>query len=323
MDAAQVLKATKALLKHVKSTTKPTNDLLSGGADEQVVFLTMTTKKFITDTRRLQPSRIVLPHPYTAPDATVCLFSKDPQRTYKDMVEAAGLQARVTRVVGIAKLKGKHKSFEARRALLHAHDLFVVDDRVARLLPPLLGKTFYGAKKNPIPISVPVAKEGGDAAAEAKALREELDKALRSTHVLLAPGTTTSVKVALVGQSAEAVQENVLAVAAQLVEKFVPGKWAGVRSMHVKTADSVALPIWQADAVFDPAVDKLATEEDVHRQQEGKAQKRKRVAGIEVLAVEEVKSGGEKKVKTAAASAGKQMGDKAKPATKSTKSIKA
>ena len=53
----------------------------------------------------------------------------------------------VSRVVGITKLKGKFKPFEARRLLLKENDLFLADDRVIPLLPPLLGKAFFNAKK--------------------------------------------------------------------------------------------------------------------------------------------------------------------------------
>jgi len=78
--------------------------------------------------------------------STVCLITKDPQREYKDLLEEAGVRF-VNRVVGIEKLKGKFKSFEARRALLHENALFLADDRVIPLLPRLLGKIFFTAKK--------------------------------------------------------------------------------------------------------------------------------------------------------------------------------
>jgi ribosome biogenesis protein UTP30 len=53
----------------------------------------------------------------------------------------------VSRVVGVEKLKGKFKPFEARRMLLRENGLFLADERVVPLLPKLLGKEFFKAKK--------------------------------------------------------------------------------------------------------------------------------------------------------------------------------
>lgn len=53
----------------------------------------------------------------------------------------------ISRVVGVTKLKGKFKPFEARRLLLKENDLFLADERVIPLLPGLLGKKFFEAKK--------------------------------------------------------------------------------------------------------------------------------------------------------------------------------
>ena len=49
--------------------------------------------------------------------------------------------------MGVDKLKGKFRPFEARRQLLQDHDLFLADDRVVPMLPKLLGKIFFNAKK--------------------------------------------------------------------------------------------------------------------------------------------------------------------------------
>jgi ribosome biogenesis protein UTP30 len=78
--------------------------------------------------------------------SAVCLITKDPQREYKALLEEAGVKF-ISRVVGIEKLKGKFKPFEARRALLRENALFLADERVIPLLPRLLGKIFFTAKK--------------------------------------------------------------------------------------------------------------------------------------------------------------------------------
>ena len=86
-------------------------------------------------------------HPIVDPRvSSVCLITKDPQREYKDLLESHGIRF-INRVVGIEKLKGKFKPFEARRLLLKGNDLFLADERVVPLLPGLLGKKFFEAKK--------------------------------------------------------------------------------------------------------------------------------------------------------------------------------
>ena len=86
-------------------------------------------------------------HPLVDPrTAGVCLITKDPQREYKDLLEANGVRF-ISRVVGIEKLKGKFKPFQARRLLLKENGLFLADERVIPLLPKLLGKKFFDARK--------------------------------------------------------------------------------------------------------------------------------------------------------------------------------
>jgi ribosome biogenesis protein UTP30 len=78
--------------------------------------------------------------------ASICLITKDPQREYKDLLESKKIDF-ISRVVGIEKLKGKFKPFEARRMLLRENEMFLADDRVVPLLPVLLGKKWFQAKK--------------------------------------------------------------------------------------------------------------------------------------------------------------------------------
>lgn len=89
-----------------------------------------------------------LAHPIIDPRKTsICLIVKDPQREYKDLLEKENIKF-VGRVVGVSKLKGKFRGFEERRQLLAAHGLFLVDDRVAALMPKLLGSMWFKTKKS-------------------------------------------------------------------------------------------------------------------------------------------------------------------------------
>ena len=73
-NQTQTLKASKALLSHIqktaveKSSKAATKNLLDDDEDadstgETPVWLTLTTKRHISDKSRLQPGKIPLPHP--------------------------------------------------------------------------------------------------------------------------------------------------------------------------------------------------------------------------------------------------------------------
>ena len=86
-------------------------------------------------------------HPLVDPrTSSVCLLTKDPQREYKDLLETHNIKF-ISRVVGVEKLKGKFKAYEARRMLLKENGLFLADDRITPLLPKLLGSKWFEAKK--------------------------------------------------------------------------------------------------------------------------------------------------------------------------------
>lgn len=283
----QVLKASGALLKHMQAAEKTKagsavkkslieDDEEASSLNETPIWLTLTTKKHITDAKRLKPAKIALPHPInTSETSTICLITADPQRTYKDIVASPAfpteLSSRITRVVGIEKIKSKYNQYEAQRQLLAENDIFLADDRIITLLPKALGKTFYKTTaKRPIPVSLQAdaprtdgkriarAKgEGAPKAKEPKAMAAEIQKALNCALVHLSPSTNTSVRVGLAGMKPEQIAENVEAVAKALIEKHVPKQWRGVRGLHIKGPESAALPIWLADELWTDETDVL------------------------------------------------------------------
>ena len=307
----QLLKASKALLKHISSSEKETSKksgkkslIADSEGDDNTstpIWLTLTTKKHITDTKRLKPAKISIPHPLnTSETTTICLITADPQRTYKDIIASPAfpseLSARITKVVGIQKIKAKWTQYEAQRKLFAEHDIFLADDRIITLLPKLLGKTFYkSTAKRPIPVSIQapapktdgkrIARAKGDdprGAAQPKAIAVEIEKAIQGALVHLSPSTSTAVRVGYANWEPEKVAANVEAVATALIEKFVPKKWRGVRGIHVKGPETAALPIWLADELWADEGDVL-NEEEAKTIEEKKAivgKKRKSLADV-------------------------------------------
>lgn len=102
------------------------------------------------------------------------------------------------------------------------------------LMPGLLGKHFYQKKKLPVPVDL-----------THKNWKEQIERARASALVYLRSGTCCVVKVARLSLGKKEIAENVVAAINGVVE-IVPRKWDGVRSLHLRLMESVALPVYQA-----------------------------------------------------------------------------
>ncbi|KAK8846555.1 hypothetical protein IAR55_005641 [Kwoniella newhampshirensis] len=230
----QAKKAVDALLAHhVKESAKKEEEELL--PREEHVWLVVNTKHGSTR-KSLKPVKIQLPHPPLPPPPTtsVCLLVKSPQREYKDLLATANIKF-ISRVVGVEKLKGKFKPFEARRQLLRDHEMFLCDERIVPLMPGLLGKMFFEAKKQPIPVNL-----------NRKDLKAELGRAISSTYFHPTTGTSSSIRISTPSSSnpSETLQ-NLLASIPSVVAQ-IQGEWENVLSIGIKTSTSVMLPIWSS-----------------------------------------------------------------------------
>lgn len=169
----------------------------------------------------------------------MCLFVKDPQRTYKDLLPTLGVSC-VDRIVGVSKLKGKFAPYEARRNLLDSHDVFLADERVSALMPSLLGSKWL-AKKSKVPLPVNVTRT--------RHIKAELEKAVGATHFTPATrGSCVSVPVgSLAHYSPEEIIENMEVVIPRVVAKLPYDGWANVQNIEIKLPKSASLPIWNCD----------------------------------------------------------------------------
>ena len=113
----------------------------------------------------------------------------------------------------------------------HLLTIFLLMEFIS-LLPKLIGKKFFEAKK--IPVVVDLTKED---------LKTELETAITSTYLHLTSGPCSSVKIGLAGQGPSALTENASQIIKQVIEK-IPGGWDNIKVIHVKTPDSLALPVY-------------------------------------------------------------------------------
>ncbi|KAJ7049458.1 ribosomal protein L1p/L10e family-domain-containing protein [Mycena amicta] len=259
--------AVDALHKHFgkHETAREETDLLP--VKEQHVWLNVTVKK-ITSAHRFKPVKIPIVHPIVDPRVeAVCLITKDPQRKYKDLLEENGIKF-ISRVVGIEKLKGKFKPFEARRQLLKQNGLFLADERVVPLLPKLLGVKWFEAKKQPIPVCL-----------TRKDLKGELERAISSTYMNQNQGTCTAIKIAKLPTHTAAQTMANLAAALPAAVNGIKGGWDNVQSLILKTNSSAGLPIWSCDLGEGRwAGMEVELKEDVEEEESSAVKGKKRVA---------------------------------------------
>ena len=318
------------MLKHIKSKTAenelaaPTKNLLAGDddgsdaePDDEALWLILTTKKHVVDKKRLSPGKIAVPHPFNNPSSTICLISADPQRATKDTIAdpsfPSELGSRITRVIGYSKLLAKYKSFESRRQLLSEHDVFLADDRIITRLPQALGKIFYKGSKKPIPISIAkiekkdgkkVKKPAGQKkskddpsgpVASPQVVAKEVERALNSALIALAPAGTAAVKIGRSGFLPQQVAENVEAVVKGLVDRWVTKGWRNIKALHIKGATTMALPIWLADELWQDEEDVVEEGQAAKAIEAGKSssKKRKAIADAPVQVLKKRKSGGD------------------------------
>ena len=256
VDAAQVRKAVAALVKHhkVELGKKGTKDLLGG--DDAVVQVVLAFAK-VPRAPVKKPFRLTVPHPVASLDESeVCLFVKDPASEAKTLLEAQGIK--VSQVLSVSKLKSHYSTYELRRKLLASYDGFLADKRVLDMLGRLLGKGFFAAKRQPLPVSLTVKGKG--------ALRKEMETALQSALLYYGQGPCSVVRAGHTGQTADELVANVSAVVSGAAGA-VPGGWSNIRSINIKLPQSVSLPVFEAPL----HVDEERVQQRKRRRDEGEA----------------------------------------------------
>ena len=238
LSQEQVAKAVGALCNHLEG--RKANDLLADGGGEPIhlqIALGKMPKGRPTGLtpKKHKPTILDVPHPArTLGECDVCLFTKDPQREYKDKLAAQKVER--VKVIGISKLKKKYVEYEAKRNLCGDHDVFLSDARVVTMLPKLIGKTFFKKSKQPSVVDL-----------ERKNLRESLRVAVEGTRFLAPSGTLVSINAGLAQQPQEHLVANIMSIAKQAVPKLENG-WNNVAALYLKSTDTVALPIYQKPA---------------------------------------------------------------------------
>ncbi|KAL3822466.1 hypothetical protein ACHAXA_006894 [Cyclostephanos tholiformis] len=262
VDGELTSRALKALLKHHESpsssasTDDAGNDgrrkeqLLGNDIDVQVQFSLVR----VPGNAGPKPIRIDIPHPlvnvvsssnsssrgnddYDASlrDVDACIIVKDVSKPWvQEMITRFPSQLGcIKKVLTLSSLRIKHKTYEQRRLLLDRYDVFFADDRILPMLTKALGTKFFNKKKQPLPVKL----------SRHEALPYAIRKCLSSTYMYLSSGTCLTVKVGNTSMMSGKLLDNISSVCS-LVPNKVPRKWNNIKSICIKTTNSLALPIY-------------------------------------------------------------------------------
>jgi ribosome biogenesis protein UTP30 len=255
VDEPLVNKAVAALLKHHADKSADSKALLGTDAAIQVqIGLEIAPVR-----PSPKPMRIMIPNPILKVDdksddtgleePEVCLIVKEESKAWvQEMIaQFPDHMGCIKKVLGLQSLRTKHAQFKQRRELLHKYTIFMADDRILPMLTKALGKDFMKAKKQPIPIAL-TRKE---------ALPFAILKALSATFMTLSEGTCVNIRAGNTGMPANKLAANIVAITENAIDKL-PRKWANVRSIAIKTPESVSLPVYNKTPEELVAIAKMA-----------------------------------------------------------------
>jgi ribosome biogenesis protein UTP30 len=191
VDLALANRALRALLKHHKAESAKHKFLLG---DDKAIQVQFTLEK-VPENPSPKPIRVSIPHSLHkvgddndegVEEPSVCLIVKEESKKWvQEMIgnfpKELGF---VKKVLGLESLRKKHGRFEQRRQLLARFDVFMADDRILPMLAKSLGKDFFKAKKQPIPIAI----------TRKQALPFTIRQSLQATFLFISPGTTLTVR---------------------------------------------------------------------------------------------------------------------------------
>ncbi|XP_078170428.1 uncharacterized protein LOC144564703 [Carex rostrata] len=178
--------------------------------------------------------RLSLPNPLFS---SICIF------TNNSGVETQNLNPSPS-ILSVSDLRSLYSSRDSLASLSASFDLFLADLKIASRLPNLLGDAFYSKKKkrrSKEPVLINLANP---------AWPNKAQEILGSTQLVMEGGHCKGVRVGRVSMERKEIVENV-AVVVEAAVRCMPKKWYNIRSIHIKSTESVALPIYKESGEED------------------------------------------------------------------------
>ncbi|XP_012285949.1 ribosomal L1 domain-containing protein CG13096 [Orussus abietinus] len=239
LSKSHIIKSIEAVKALTNDQRKSKNALFEDESD--AILLQVTCIKIPkTPTRQL---RMLLPNSIVSATDDVALFVPDLQRGrrkdyeptvvhYQTLLKKCGC-TRIKDVIPMNRVRNEFDQYELKRKLLGSYDFFLIDGKIAGHVSHMLGKHFWKKRKLPTPVKM-----------QSKDLKLEIDIALQKTSMQLhSLGNSHVVQIGHTAMMDERIRDNVIATCKQLA-KYYPGGWKNIRSIHIKTPKSLAVPIY-------------------------------------------------------------------------------
>lgn len=239
----------KAFLDYLNDPANKKNDLMNVEGPQKVSLQVCLHK--IPNLINCKVHLCRLPHSINVNEhlPEVCLLVNDIDRTdrdyeatmrkYQDMVDKAGVGSIIKQIMPIKQLKLEFRPYEIKRKLACSFDMFLADKSLHEVLfnGSQLGKEFQKRRKMPIEIEI-----------NPETLRSTVEEIIHSTMIRLnGKGTMIDINAFLSSHSVPQAMENLEALRVEFM-KVVPGGEPNIKSMFLKTTNSVAVPLFQAAA---------------------------------------------------------------------------
>ncbi|XP_026818741.1 ribosomal L1 domain-containing protein CG13096-like [Rhopalosiphum maidis] len=239
LDIKKVEAAVNGLFTLIKNDSNlPKNELWD---EATPIHLVVTGVKIGVGPKRVV--RIALPNSLITDTTDICLIvpdlvrgrNVDHEKTYhhyKDLLAKNGIK-NIKTILPARQIRVEFNEYEARRNLCNSHDIFLIDQKISGFLVKKLGKEFYIKRK--LPITVKLAK---------KHLKAEIESKLHKTSFFLDyKGSTKTVQVGHMQQTAKQVAENIVATFNNLAHSY-PGGLKNIRCLLIKSPTSESLPVY-------------------------------------------------------------------------------
>nr|XP_018905330.1 PREDICTED: ribosomal L1 domain-containing protein 1-like [Bemisia tabaci] len=239
LNAEKVQASVKALKSLIKSKSKKKSLF---NEDNHQILLQITCVK-VPDVKCTGILRPKLPNSLVTKSSDVCLITADLRkgvkidheptvRYYNQVLNRHNCDSLIKQIVPFRQIRAEYSTYEMKRKFSNMYDFYLADGRISERLVKQLGKPFFKNRKFPIPVKFD------------DNVGENIKTALHRSHLLVdGKGQTSIMQVGHSGMKIAQIAENVVAVADFLAEKY-PGGWSNVRSLHIKTPNSKAVPVF-------------------------------------------------------------------------------
>lgn len=228
----------------------------------------------------VRPIRVKIPNSFFSVDTEdhrICLFCKTEDKEKIEELLIANPISGLSKVISISDVRKIYSAFKDRKQLLSEYTHFVTDATIMQHIYNLLGKVFSNRNNYPVPITYTSVSK----------LPAAIVKATESSYMHV-KGQNISIRLGHSGMKASDIVSNICSGVEFAVSKL-PQAWKSVHSIHLKSSDSPALPVYCKTASDTLSFVKAKTAESKDNVSEdkpvkGKSSKKKRKAKSDELA---------------------------------------